>query len=42
MPRSFAAASRSTSASEKDADRLKRWHEKAIVATSVSDVLDDA
>lgn len=27
---------------EKDADRLKRWHEKAIVATSVSDVLDDA
>jgi hypothetical protein len=26
---------------EKDLERLKRWHEKAIVASSVRDVLDD-
>ncbi len=27
---------------EKDAERLKRWHERAIVATAIRDVIDDA
>ena len=27
--------------SQKDPDQLKRWLEKAVVATSIGDVLDD-
>jgi hypothetical protein len=34
-------AARERILAQKDADRLERWHEKAIVAASLADVLDD-
>jgi hypothetical protein len=34
-------AARERILAQKDADRLERWHERAIVAASLAEVLDD-
>ena len=34
-------AARERIVGQKDLEQLKRWHEKAIVATSIGEVIDD-
>ena len=35
------AAARARILAQKDLEQLKRWHEKAIVASSIEEVIDD-
>jgi hypothetical protein len=35
-------AARQRIVAEKDLEQLKRWHEKAITASSIAEVIDDA
>jgi hypothetical protein len=35
-------AARQRIVAEKDLEQLKRWHEKAILASSIAEVIDDA
>jgi hypothetical protein len=35
------AAARERILAQKDLEQLKRWHEKAIVASSIGEVIDD-
>ena len=35
-------AARQRIVAEKDLEQLKRWHEKAIIASSIAEVIDDA